>query len=232
MTMTPLPTPEALAMILVRHRPHVRGPLVPLGTLTRVPVVELRRIYGASVALRLTGLTGGMVSTRVVLSRAAAARGLETVHGAARRRGISQRSLAQWLQDAGVIEPLGRVGVSGVAPGGSWHRLPSEVIDRVIAERPAGVEGRARERHARHVAATTCSACSGPKDTGAAQCMACDRRRRRTLSAETARALYLSDNPYRMAKAAGIGEGTVQGILSRQTYRDVTEGLTPGRVYA
>lgn len=231
MKMTPLPTPESLSAILVRPRPHARGPRVPLSTLARVPVVELRKIYGTSVAYRLTGLTGGMVSTRAVLSRAGAAQGLETVHGAARRRGVSPCSLARWLQDAGAIEPLGRVGVPGMVAGGSWHRLPSEVIDRVIAERPAEVGGRARERHERHVAATTC-ACGGPKAHGAGQCLPCDRRSRRTLSAETARALYLSDNPYRMGASLGLGAGVVQGIVNRQTYRDVTEGLTPGRVAA
>ena len=62
--------------------------------------------------------------------------------------------------------------------------------------------------------------------------MPCDRRSRRTLSTETARALYLSDNPYRMGASLGLGSGVVQGIVNRQTYRDVTEGLTPGRVAA
>ena len=62
----------------------------------------------------------------------------ETVSEAARRRGVSATSLANWLRDAGVIgAPAGRRAL---------HRVPSEDIDRVIRER---AEQRSRLRSVR-----------------------------------------------------------------------------------
>jgi hypothetical protein len=53
----------------------------------------------------------------------------ETVNGAARARGLTDMTLARWLTQAGVLE---------VRPKGAprvVRRVPSEVIDRVVAER-------------------------------------------------------------------------------------------------
>lgn len=55
----------------------------------------------------------------------------EVVGAAARRRGLYEATLRRWLVDAGEIR--------GDGNGGRWHRLPSAVIDAVIAAKhPSG----------------------------------------------------------------------------------------------
>lgn len=50
---------------------------------------------------------------------------LETPNSAAQRHGVKHRTLHRWLVDAGVITSRQR---------GKPHRIPSDVIDRVVAE--------------------------------------------------------------------------------------------------
>ncbi len=219
--MRPLPAPDALEHAL-RALGHVPGGVVGVNT--------LHKLYG-NLGLRLAGRTRGTIAVSALLARVGEMGCTETVHSAAKRRGLDTRTLLGILRRAGLV-PEGTGDRPGTPRGGRWHRLPTEVIDRTLVEYTS-------RKHVKEasVAAKHRCACGGVKNVAAEKCLACAYKARRgvlrpvrRLDPAVVREIFTSSAPWATGAALQVNSGMVFRILRGVCYRDVTGGLICGHV--
>lgn len=143
----------------------------------------------------------------------------ETIHAAARRLGAERHALKTALVAAGIVDPRA---------AGRWVRLQPSEVDRVwsafVSGRQAHVEQAVKARRAARVCR-----CGGPKSAGSSLCRRCRSETSSVrISAELAREIYTSAEPYAVGHRFDLLPSQIAHILCGRTHVFATGGLVLG----